>query len=638
MFISELKLWNFRKYGVNKTEGQPDQPGLTLLFNPGLNLLVGENDSGKTSIIDAIKLVLLTHSREHLRLDYEDFHIPQGKTEEQDRAPYLRIDCIFRGFKNEEAKNFLEWLGIEEDATHKKAYWLQLSLKGRRSNRNAFYDVRAGVDEEGSDMAGEARDLLRTTYLKPLRDAESELMSGRRSRLPQILLAHEAFAAQDVEHTLVTIIKRANQSIRNYFKGVSDDGNSENVDKAGEKVLKEINTYLEEFFTEGEKKQAGFSITDPELKSILEKLELTLLETKVGLGSMNRLFMAAELLLLKRGGYTGLRLALIEEAEAHLHPQAQLRLIEYLQEEVSSKSSVQLILTSHSPNLASKVKLKNLILCKNNNAFPMDPLFTMLEKGDYSFLERFLDTTKANLFFAQGVILVEGDAESLLLPSIARIIGRDLSKYGVSIVNIGSTAFLRYSRIFKRTGTSSGLGIPVACITDNDIRPVLYKTEVDPTIKAVEDFNKEELKQHRASKISAFDGQGVRTFISPNWTLEYDICLGRLAETIYEAVLRAEKIQNSDRIGLTDAKAKEVSLKVRADFDLWKESKWGDGQVAFEIYQRTLKARRISKAIVAQSLAELLESKERGGIRDMILADPQWAYIVDAINYATGAK
>ena len=41
---------------------------------------------------------------------------------------------------------------------------------------------------------------------------------------------------------------------------------------------------------------------------------------------------------------------------------------------------------------------------------------------------------------------VEGDAEAILLPTIAKIINRPLAKYGVSIVNVGSTAFLRYSK------------------------------------------------------------------------------------------------------------------------------------------------------------------------------------------------
>ena len=58
MYISELKLWNFRKYG--KIEWDLDKPHLVVPFNEGLNVLIGENDSGKSAILDAIKLALKT--------------------------------------------------------------------------------------------------------------------------------------------------------------------------------------------------------------------------------------------------------------------------------------------------------------------------------------------------------------------------------------------------------------------------------------------------------------------------------------------------------------------------------------------------------------------------------------------------
>ena len=55
MIVSELKLYNFRKFTSNDNE-----PGLSITFHKGLNALIGENDSGKTAVIDAIKLTELT--------------------------------------------------------------------------------------------------------------------------------------------------------------------------------------------------------------------------------------------------------------------------------------------------------------------------------------------------------------------------------------------------------------------------------------------------------------------------------------------------------------------------------------------------------------------------------------------------
>lgn len=94
---------------------------------------------------------------------------------------------------------------------------------------------------------------------------------------------------------------------------------------------------------------------------------------------------------------------------------------------------------------------------------------TKLSFSSYQFLERDLwSNPKANLFFAKGVIIVEGDAENLLIPTIAEIIGRPLHRYGVSIVNVGSTAFKRYADIFKRKD-GSDFGVPVSIISDLDV-------------------------------------------------------------------------------------------------------------------------------------------------------------------------
>lgn len=189
------------------------------------------------------------------------------------------------------------------------------------------------------------------------------------------------------------------------------------------------------------------------------------------MGTLNRLFMSSELLHLGKEDWNGVRLGLIEELEAHLHPQAQMQIIESLQDQ----SAIQLILATHSPNLGSKVKLENLIICNNNNAFPMGKKYTKLKDSDYSFLERFLDITKANLFFAKGVLLVEGWAEEILLPALAmaikkvNIIDKDLTEAGVSVVNIGNTAFLRYASVFQRKEKPE-MDIPVAVITDLDIK------------------------------------------------------------------------------------------------------------------------------------------------------------------------
>jgi len=118
----------------------------------------------------------------------------------------------------------------------------------------------------------------------------------------------------------------------------------------------------------------------------------------------------------------------------------------------------------------SKDKKNQVVICKDGNAFPMGPAFTMLENEDYLYLDHFLDVTKANLFFARGVILVEGWAEEIILPVIAKKLGKGLTAKEVSIVNVGSTAYLHFAKIFMRKNQMH-MGCKVAIVTDLDVRP-----------------------------------------------------------------------------------------------------------------------------------------------------------------------
>ena len=610
MYLRRLQLWNFRKYGSDTALNR--DADLTMLLQGGLNLLVGENDSGKTSILDAIKIITLTRSNEYIRLQPEDFYHAPGTGQPVNR---LKIECIFTGLNDDEAKNFIEWLSVRE-VNGKAEFYLRIFIEADLKGGVVMpYDLRAGNDDEGIVLTAGAKDLIRATYLKPLRDAETELSPKRNSRLSQILDSHDAFKNK-VDHPLIAVVATANTAIKNYFRGINEAGEVE-AGHAGKNITDSINTFLNDFF--GRQKDSGFEISTQSLKNILEKLELILERGNNGLGSHNLLFIAAELLLLTRREFTGLRLALIEEIEAHLHPQAQLRLIEYLATDAKN-NNIQLIITSHSPTLASKVSVANIVLCKDNWAYSLAPEFTELKIGDYAFLERFLDATKANLFFAQGVILVEGDAENILIPSIARIIGRDFTKYGVSVVNIGNTAFNRYSRIFKRTD-GKALNISVACVTDNDI-------DLDAGLTP------QEVEQNRTAKAAKYAGQKVKTFGSPIKTLEYDLSLGVLQQDLYRSALFANKLKNSDQYGVTFTKYKQVKTELSQQVDAWQQAAITDEQKARHILGYI--ASRDLKSITAQFFALLLEHRNRKeDMKAIFVADPYFEYIIQAIEYVT---
>lgn len=540
MYLFNIKLWNFRKFGAD-SDIDLKRPNLDLNLNNGINVLIGENDSGKTAIIDAIKLVLKTHSYEWLKIIHEDFYKDSTR---------LRIELTFKDLQDEEAKNFTEWLGWEEIETVTETVTEKLQVPFLRliydvsRNLDDYYifpaDVRAGVDDTGYEITAEAREYLKVTYLKPLRDAQVELIPRKNSRLSQILQGHEAFKGKEDTHILVELLKDFNLTVEKYFEGKDKNDNAlDETNQKGKELKDEIDRFIQAFYSK--EKESNFGVIGSTLKNILEKLELSLKdEINPGLGTLNRLFMASELLHLQKKKWNGIRLGLIEELEAHLHPQAQMKVVESLQKE----ANIQLILTTHSPNLGSKVKLKNLIICHKSSVYPMGQEYTELEGADYVHLERFLDVTKANLFFAKGVILVEGWSEEILIPSLARklksqgIISKDLTEAGVSIVNIGNIGFLHFSRIFLRKDEENILKIPVSIITDVDVSAYnkiretnangnyTIDSEGEPIYNYLEK-EEEELQTDSQQKsvviTNKLKAQKVEVFVSPNWTFEYSL-------------------------------------------------------------------------------------------------------------------
>ncbi len=598
MYLSNIKLWNFRKFGSTDTTDYRTNPHLDLCLTEGLNVIIGENDSGKTAIIDAVKLILKTHSYDYIRVEDKDFY---------NRADRLRIELTFEGLIPQEAKNFTEWLGWKGTGADAKSF-LRLNYDVKRQEDKILpTDVKAGVDEDGYLLTAEAKEYLKATYLKPLRDAENELIAKRNSRLSQILLGDEAFKGKEKDHELVQIFETLSEELKKYFKGefeakpTNEDGEDETFKpQEGKQIKNKIDGYIKKLYSNNH--EAEFKASSNDIKSILEKLSLTLKgEPNPGLGTLNRLFMAAELLHLNKSNWSGLRLGLVEELEAHLHPQAQMQVIEAFQKQ----KDIQLILSTHSPNLASKLKLENLIICNNANAFPMGDTYTKLEKDDYKFLEKFLDTTKANLFFAKGVILVEGWAEELLLPSIAKAIGVNLTEKGVSIVNIGNTGFDHYAKIYLRQ-TEPYMTIPVAVITDSDISE--YEKNGDDFVKR----DTQTVQQETQAKLATINGkaeQNVKYFPAPNWTLEY---------SLFKSASLTTLLQNA---------VKSIHRGTDWDTDFEKE-------LAKKLINKTLKKTAIAYHIANAIDEDLLKAAPNIQITDD--ANDTINYLVKAIKYASG--
>lgn len=686
MYLKNLKIWNFRKFG-GEIGGFP---GLDLDFNEQFNLLIGENDSGKSAVIDAIHFTLGTSSAETNRIQDKDFHVDDNG----DLSNEMIIECKFSKLSEKDSGIFLEWLTFDEN----DEYELIVRLNAKQVHNDLLGDrihkfIKAGPIEFQTNLEGYSLELLKATYLKPLRDAKSELRPGYKSRLAKILKSYSAFRVpNDGIHPLEDIANKANEEIKYFFDKPIEE----------KTITGEISHYLKEFFNipknESDVYNPKFEVTPAKLSDILRKLSLELDDEVSGLGSSNLLFIAAELLLLNDGETIGPNLTLIEEIEAHLHPQAQLRLIKYLQatlEDNTSNFNGQFILSTHSTSLAASTSLEHIILLHNNKAYPMGAKYTSLAQDDYEFLERFLDATKANLFFARGVILVEGDAENLLLPAIAEVIDRPLHRYGVSIVNIGNTAFKRYSKIFSRSREWFELGklpleLPVSVVTDVDVRPIEYYLdkeislaryiiECDEELTQIVEFcdgiedkdleeyigqpftsfkkfqttlekysgrivegSEEEVKnilmktidneyiiEKRKENDLKIKNQFLDTdynlgiFIAPNWTLEYELALSTIGVTLAE-VIHHLRYKNPYRQKVTSIL--NTNLEMLEDED-------SKAEAAYQIF-KPLNDNNVSKAQVSQKLAEKLMN-EKANFKKNIKEDPYLGYLVQAIYHVT---
>jgi len=652
MFLSRVEICNFRQFGDGADS-------FVLDLKEGVTALVGENDAGKTAIVDAIRMVLGTRDQEYLRVQQSDFHYSFSTKKS---AEQIKICCTFDGLTVADRGAFAEHLSYLPSGK----IGLHVTWTAKRMNvgqrRFLPTEWRSGENSDGPVLDARARALLTATYLRPLRDAERALSAGRGSRLAQILQNTKEISSYGASFDLAALSTLDANTLS--VLGLVDYTNHQLQSNEGIKNAKErLNRdYLDPLSFANDKLTAHISVSAngdeaTRLRQILEKLDVILNAPGIsdgslgrGLGSNNLLFMACELLLLA-GEEEGFPLLIIEEPEAHLHPQRQLRLMAFLQSQVATQradgQTIQVIVTTHSPNLASEVRLNNMILVKERKAFSLAPEKTALTASDYPFLERYLDVTKANLFFARGVIIVEGPAEEILLPTVADLLDRSLEEYGVSLIDVKGTGLGRFARIFQRSEpTKDGqIEIPVSCITDMDVMPdcapwivgILDEGQQFPVIgtrkwRAKQDFSGNGLAERRATIKARADGQRVKTFVADEWTLEYDLSFSGLGEFVWTAAHLTEIDQT-----LLDApnKLDEEILVAKANYAALKSATSTTEELASKVYAR-FKRDGISKAISAQYLASILDKAvEAGDLAAQDLESMLPRYLVEAIEHVT---
>lgn len=332
MYLSKLTIRNFRCFGDGDKLFE-------LPLKLGLTALVGENDAGKTAVIDALRFTLGTTDQDWFRLEDSDFH--QGDTKKE-----IRIVLRFEKLSPPDLRAFVEYLTYEDAAQDKPTLyvnWIAVdagsALKGRPFRR---VEIRSGKNGDGPQLDAAVREMLRATYLRPLRDAESALSAGRGSRLSQVLHRTEEIKnGSEYDPGAQTDPKLLN------VLGIGDFANALLEGQRGiNETRDKIDAHLTKLSLHGDGLKTSVKVSgattspDNRLRQLLEKLDLNLGNNKtagrkLGLGSNNLLFMACELLLMAQED-EGNKLLLIEEPEAHLHTQRQLRVMKYLQDHLAS--------------------------------------------------------------------------------------------------------------------------------------------------------------------------------------------------------------------------------------------------------------------------------------------------------------
>ncbi|MEU4660254.1 AAA family ATPase [Micromonospora chalcea] len=459
--LSALRIQNFRNFIE-----------LHVTDMPGSLVVVGENGVGKTNVLHALRLALDPALPESARwLRSTDFHdsLPEpfgGGAEiriEVELAGFsgdatamaLLRDALVPGTGGEGVRGRITYvfrprvtpLGGSADSAIKRKPGAPLgpddfeafTFIGDDESRRAVTDIRryAGVRVFGA-----------------LRDAADDLRGWRRSPLAPLLES-----AGVPEATLSLAAGEIEKAQRRITTGPELT-----------KLSVDITARLNHLLGGRTGLQATLGLDGSDASLLLRSIRLSLGvgrhrpvgENSLGVANVVYFTLLLEHLQRQRAArqLAGEMLA-IEEPEAHLHPQLQRVLFRALLREQPG-----MIVTTHSPHLASVTPLTSLVVLRATSAgtaaFTIGP--AGLSDAEVRDLERYLDVTRAELVFARGVILVEGPTEQYLVPATARLMGHDLDAYGISVLNVHGTDFGPFHRLMS----ADALNIPHVVITDGD--------------------------------------------------------------------------------------------------------------------------------------------------------------------------
>lgn len=459
MNIKSVSIKNFRNF-----------KNFSIDFSEGFQTIIGENNIGKSNLYWAIRLVLdrdLSYNSRNL--DFKDFYGFKRELTVEDHI-IISIELFsedlasfptFHAFKTSDntarityvfahrGKYVIDDAVVEEiDISHFK--W-QLFASG---NSLKLEDLLNLNKLSFRDLEG-----INLYYINAFRNINSELHGNMKS-----LLSKYCQSRKETKSEL--------ESIKKILKASSDDLNKlEFIPDIADSIQNKGNSIAGQYFS------FPISISflsnyDVDAWSQLSLFFSPGVDNNVpiqtlGLGQKNILYLSLFIAELENSSSNHeINILLIEEPEAHLHPQLQKILFANL----NGLKTTQVFMTSHSTHIASDCDYKNLnIIFKNNNrdVKSFSPFRgELLIPREKLLLKRYLDATRSEMFFASALIYVEGVGEQFIIPSISKnVFSLNLTEHNISVIPIHSRFFDPYLKLVQ----NNNLEIPTVAIIDGDI-------------------------------------------------------------------------------------------------------------------------------------------------------------------------
>ena len=589
MYIESIKIQGFRNF-INKT----------IEFREGINVIIGHNNAGKSSLLKAMGLLL--NGDVSRRLDIDDFSKKTTLEELQENPPQVTISLKIVQSKDEDLNSddlvtVANWLTkIDEPyeamltytfflpadkqgeykmelttCTSKDQAWLTIKHQFLR-----FYSYKIFGGNPALQTTADSESLQKFDFqfLNAIRDVERDMFTGRNTMLRDVLdffmdyeikSADEAAKPSAQKHQEIKELKTDFTA----KAGVLIDELQKRM-KAGKEHILEYAKTTGATFNNAEPDFDG-TISDVDMYSALKLIigysgpDIKIPATHNGLGYNNLIFMSlllAKMQVNSDGKYLGSNAKVfpvlaLEEPEAHLHPAMQYKFLKFLKENKEKRKVRQIFVTTHSTQITSAVSLDEIICLHNEEGeisigYP-GRTFSNSAAGQKSkaYVQRFLDATRSDMLFAQKIILVEGLAEQVLLPTLAKYCGFSLEDYHVAVIPVGGRFFDHFLPLFD---TDNPYAVPkkVICIKDRDPERKLkagksyftschpFQFDQEPTLYDYKDHVSEKIREYAAHANIRFFGQNHRK----GKTFEYELLLNNLANDI----LITENISNNEEL------------------------------------------------------------------------------------------